>query len=313
MPTPTVLLFGSTAVGKTAALDTIATDINASPVEIISADSRQVYREMDLGTAKPTAAERRRIPYHLVDVVTPRESWDVGQFVEAADLLVPEIYGRGAVPVICGGTAFYHRGYLFGLPGTPRASAELRRQLEERLHTEGLEPLRRELRAVDPQSDRRIAANDRYRVVRALEVYHTSGYPLSSYVAPTSLRAEVSPIVVGLYRPREELYRRIDERVDQMFAAGLPAEVARLLETGYTEHDPGLQTIGYREFFQVAGGPPWGDAALDEIRRLIARNTRRYAKRQETFFRRIPGVQWIDADDESALRRTLAPVLDTAR
>ncbi len=313
MPTPTVLLFGSTAVGKTAALDTIATDSNTSPVEIISADSRQVYRELDIGTAKPTAAERRRTPYHLVDVVTPREFWDVGQFVEAADLLVPKISGRGAVPVICGGTAFYHTGYLYGLPGTPRASVELRRELEERLRTKGLEDLRRELRAVDPQSDHRIALNDRYRVVRALEVYYTSGYPLSSYVPPTTLRAEVSPIVVGLFRPREELYRRIDARVDQMFAAGLPAEVARLLEMGYTKHDPGLQTIGYREFFQVAGSPPWDHTALKQIRQLIARNTRRYAKRQETFFKRIPGVQWIDADDASALRRTLRPVLDTGR
>lgn len=313
MQTPTVLLFGSTAVGKTAAIDAIATDINSSPVEIISADSRQVYREMDIGTAKPSPAEQRRVPYHLIDVLTPREPWDVGRFVEAADGLVTQIREGGAVPVISGGTAFYHQGYLFGLPGTPRASLKMRRQLEERLHQEGLEELRRELRTVDPDSDRRIGANDRYRVLRALEVYYTSGRPLSSYVPPTTLRPGVAPVIVGLSRPREELYRRIEDRVDQMFADGLPREVVRLLEAGYRPTDPGLQTIGYREFFQGKGSPPWREAALEEIRQLIARNTRRYAKRQETFFKRIPGVQWIHAEDHRALRRTLEPVLDTGR
>lgn len=313
MPEPTVLLFGSTAVGKTAALGTIATDTNSPPIEIISADSRQVYRDMDIGTAKPDSEEQRRTRYHLIDVVSPRESWDVGQFVEAADELIPEIRRRSALPVICGGTAFYHQGYLLGLPGTPRASRETRLQLEERLYREGLEELRRELRSVDPESDRRIAANDRYRVLRALEVYHTSGYPLSSYVPPTTPRPGVAPQVVGLYRPRQELYRRISARVDQMFTAGLSEEVGWLLEKGYKPTDPGLQTIGYREFFQVGGTPPWSDTILGKVRDAVDRNTRRYAKRQETFFKRIPGVQWIHADDVHALLQTFEPLLDTVR
>ena len=313
MPSPTLLLVGPTAVGKTAALDALAHDFPTVHLEIISADSRQVYRMMNIGTATPDVQERRRTPHHLIDVISPGESWDVGQFVEAADALIPRIRARGAVPVICGGTAFYHQGYIFGLPGTPRASVALRRRLEDRLDREGLEALRRELREVDPESDRRIAPNDRYRVVRALEVYHTSGRPLTAYGVPSTPRSGVAPVVVGLYRTREELYRRIAVRVDRMFEEGLPEEVARVLELGYSPTAPGLRTIGYREFFDVGGHPPWSDATLEQVRALIVRNTRRYAKRQETFFRRLSGVQWIHADDGQRLRDASAPVLDTHR
>jgi tRNA dimethylallyltransferase len=313
MPKSTVMLFGSTAVGKTSVIDALAADPTFPSLEIISADSRQVYRGMEIGTAKPTGEQQRRARYHLIDTVSPRETWDVGQFVESAERLIPEIRGRGAVPVLCGGTAFYHHGYLFGLPGTPRASRETRQALEYRLQRDGLEALRRELRGVDPESEHRIADNDRYRVLRALEVYYTSGSPLSSYSRPTTPRAGISPVIVGLYRPREEIHRRIASRVDQMFADGLAREVTELLHEGYEPSDPGMQTIGYREFFEIGGRPPWSGAVLDEVRELIARNTRRYAKRQETFFKRIPGVQWILADDYQALKRALEPVLDMGR
>ncbi|MFW5828154.1 MAG: tRNA (adenosine(37)-N6)-dimethylallyltransferase MiaA, partial [Alkalispirochaeta sp.] len=232
MSTPTLLLVGPTAVGKTAALDVLTHDSTTVPLEIISADSRQVYRMLDIGTAKPDDHLLRRIPHHLINVVSPDESWNVGRFVEASDALVSEIRDRGAAPVICGGTAFYHHGYIFGLPGTPQGSSALRRRLEDRLCRDGLEALRRELRVVDPESDRRIAANDRYRVVRALEVYHTSGRPLSSYTVPSTPRSGVTPVIVGLYRPREELYQRIAARVDRMFEEGLPDEVVRVVECG---------------------------------------------------------------------------------
>ncbi|MFW5693579.1 MAG: tRNA (adenosine(37)-N6)-dimethylallyltransferase MiaA [Alkalispirochaeta sp.] len=313
MPTPTLLIVGSTAVGKTAALDALVQDSRCPPLEIISADSRQVYTFMDIGTAKPTPQERARAPYHVIDMISPQESWDVGQFVETADSLIPLIRDRGAVPVICGGTGFYHQGFMYGLPGTPRASHELRHHLEQRVHREGLEALRSELRTVDPLSEQRIAPNDRYRVIRALEVYHTSGNPLSSYTNPSTPRPGVSPVVVGLYRSRDELYRRIAARVERMFKAGLPDEVVRLLEMGYSPSDPGLQTIGYREFFEIGGPPPWRTPVLDQVRAMVERNTRRYAKRQETFFRRFPRVQWVPAEDDQALRDACAAVLDTHR
>ncbi len=275
------------------------------PFEIISADSRQVYRSMDIGTAKPSPAVLRRIRHHLIDVIDPDESWDVGRFVAECDRLVPEIEGRGKRAIISGGTAFYVRGYLFGLPRTPPTPPTLRAHLAERLVREGLDALRDELRRVDPASDERIAANDRYRVLRALEVYYTAGRPLSEYAVPQTPRSDREVVAVGLYRERDELYRRIDERVDAMFDVGLPREVESLVRRGYTAADAGMRTIGYREFFSVGGAPPWSVASLERIRNEIARNSRRYAKRQETFFRRLPGVTWIHADADAACEAVL--------
>ena len=299
----TLLFFGPTGVGKTDALRSLS-----DFYELISADSRQVYRGLDIGTAKPGAGERQRIRHHLIDICDPRDSWDVGQFVEAADRLIPQIAGRGRVPVVSGGTAFYLKGFLFGLPGTPRGSAKLRAELEHRLEQRGLAELRRELKTVDPEAERRIAENDRYRVLRALEVYHTAGTPLSSFDEPTVPREGVHARLVGVYRPREDLYDRINRRVEHMFHCGLPSEVAGLRDQGYVWTDPGMQTIGYREFGELGGDPPWSESTLRRIQDRIARNSRRYAKRQETFFRRLPGVSWVDATDPAALRR----VLDTA-
>jgi len=299
-------------VGKTAAIADLVRTTTTHTWELISADSRQVYRGLDIGTAKPSSAERALLPHHLIDVCDPRESWDVGQFVERADALVDGIRRRGATPLISGGTAFYIRGYLFGLPGTPKASAELRARLDQRLADEGLDRLREELERVDPASAARIAPADAYRILRALEVYHTAGRPLSSYAPPETVRPGVRPLMVGLFRDRRDLYARIDRRVEEMFAAGLPAEVAALLEQGYGADDPGMQTIGYREFLEL-GPPPWSPATLGDVRDRIARNTRRYAKRQETFFRRLPGVRWVRAGETRDLHAALEPVLDMGR
>lgn len=299
-----LLLIGTTAVGKTAVLRQLATRLPTVQFEIISADSRQVYRGMDIGTAKPTAAERERTPHHLIDILDPRDDWDVGRFVEAADRLVADIRRRGAVPVISGGTAFYVRGYLFGLPKTPKAGPELRRRLEERRDREGLEALRRELASVDPESAAKIAPRDAYRIMRALEVYHATGRPRSAFRYPDAPRESVAPVVVGLRREREVLARRIDRRVAAMFDAGLPDEVAGLAAQGLTLADPGMRSIGYREFLEH-GPPPWSESDLSTIRDLIVRNTRGYAKRQETFFRRLPNVRWADADDSAGVTKLL--------
>jgi len=266
-------------------------------LEVISADSRQVYRGFDIGTAKPSEEERELLPHHLVDICDGHEAYDVGRFVAACDRLVPEIAGRGGTAVLAGGTAFYLQGYLYGLPGTPHAAPEVRHTLEERLAREGLSALRRELAEVDPVSESRIGENDAYRVVRALEVYETSRRPLSSYPVPSEIRNRLDPLIIGIFRERDELYHRINERVRHMFAAGLPDEVASLLARGYGTDSPGFEGIGYREFLEVGGTPPWTASELEAIRERIARNTRRYAKRQETFFRRIPRVAWIHAED----------------
>jgi tRNA dimethylallyltransferase len=263
---------------------------------VVSADSRQVYRGFDIGTAKPDAETLQQIPHHLIDISDGTESFDVGRFLSACDRLVPEIQERGAVAIISGGTAFYLQAYLLGLPDTPPSDATVRADLEDELGRDGLPALRAQLRAVDAFTEQRISANDGYRVLRALEVYRLAGRPLSSYPVPQTLRPGIKPLVVGLHREREELYRRINLRVAAMMTDGLPEEVAHLLASGYAGEEPGFRSIGYREFLTEAGKPPWSREQLDTVATEIARNSRRYAKRQELFFRRLPLVHWVAAD-----------------
>jgi tRNA dimethylallyltransferase len=253
----------------------------------------QVYRHMDVGTAKPPAWLRERLPHHLLDVVDPDRQFNVGEFVHRADELVAQIVARGRHPVLCGGCAFYLRSFINGLPDSPPADAEVRAALKAELAERGLAALRQELERVDPVSCAAIGEQDGYRLLRALEVYRTSGRPRSAFVNPDVPRDCYRFLLIGLERPREELYRRIDRRVEQMIAAGLAAEVKALLARGYTAADPGMRGIGYREFFTA--GP-------QEVEEAIKGNSRRYAKRQITFFRSLPGVHWHHPEDVPALQ-----------
>lgn len=306
-PQPSVVfLFGPTATGKTALLkDLFGNDVNG-PAEIISADSMQVYRHMDIGTAKPTPEERAALPHHLIDLKEPDEGYHVGEFVGRAERLVHEITDRGALPVIAGGTAFYFKVFLHGLPGTPEARPETRSALQERLENEGLPALRRELEEHDPESAARIAETDTYRILRALEVLYETGKPRSAFAVPAEPRRDMRILTVGLSRERSELYSRINARVEEMVSAGLPDEVRRLTAMGYAPPDPGMRAIGYREFFREPPGtpssrerPPLRDLGTDlpAITTAIQRNSRRYAKRQLTFFRKLPGVEWFEPED----------------
>lgn len=306
-----LVLFGPTAVGKTGLLFSFP-DI---PIEVISADSMQVYRGFDLGTAKPSASERAMVPHHLIDVLEPDTPFDVGEFVGACDRLVPEICSRGAVPVIAGGTAYYLRAYLYGLPPTPPADPHVRAVLQRRLQEEGLPALRAELARIDPDDEARIGAGDAYRVLRALEVYHTAGRPRTSYAYPARPRPGVNALVVGLTRERAELYRRINQRVNAMFDAGLPDEVAELAANGARADWPACAAIGYREFFELGVAPPWTRAQVEAVRESVARNTRRYAKRQITFMKQLPIVRWMDPSapaDRAGFGLLLRELLNTS-
>ncbi|MFO8064561.1 MAG: tRNA (adenosine(37)-N6)-dimethylallyltransferase MiaA [Spirochaetota bacterium] len=301
-------LFGPTASGKTALLTRLR-------AEVISADSMQVYRHLDIGTAKPSAAERAAVPHHLIDIKDPDEQYHAGEFVSHAERLVGEITERGRLPVVSGGTAFYIRNFVFGLPGTPQGSPQLRESLRARLSAEGAAALYEELQEVDPETAGRISPNDTYRILRGLEVYHASGHPLSSYPVPDTPRSDVDVTLVGIWREREELRARIDARVDSMMEAGLAREVEKVCRMGYGPEAPGLRSIGYREFFELAGDVGCAFSALEparlsQIAEEIKRNTRRYAKRQMTFFRRLPGVQWVHAEDEAALLELTASLGD---
>jgi tRNA dimethylallyltransferase len=315
---PVCILFGPTASGKTAALTRLFAEGPGEgpvcPAEVVSADSMQVYRGMDIGTAKPGPEERRRLPHHLIDIRDPDEQFTAGDFVRLADAACVDIARRGKLPVVSGGTGFYLKNFILGLPEAPPSDPAIRAALRNELAGRGAAALMEELGAVDPASAGRIHLNDEYRLLRALEVVRLSGRPLSSYPVsgggpvrgePGSRgehggasRPEYRFLIIGLERPREELYRRINERCAAMFRAGLPEEAAGLWKKGYTPEDPGLRAIGYREFF-VEDEPGLyrlsGDFAAVEA--LIARNSRRYAKRQRTYFASLPEVKWMAPDD----------------
>ena len=302
-PRVTILL-GPTAVGKSQLLGELLPRLRRWRVEVINADSRQVYRGLDAGTAKPTARLRRLLPHHLIDVVEPDRQFTAGDFVRAADRLVAEIDRRGGRAMVAGGTAFYLWSFLHGLSTAPPADARIRRALQERLRTQGAARLHAELARSDPDGAARLPVADVNRVLRALEVVQLTGKPWSSFRPAERVRRDVELLIVGLHRERAELYERIDRRVEEMFAGGLVSEVAELRARGYHRDTPGLRSIGYAEFF-AAGSVPEG-----EVLRLVQRNTRRLAKRQLTFFRRFPEVCWLPAgataEVGAALQRFLA-------
>lgn len=258
----------------------------------------QVYLHMDIGTAKPTPAERARMVHHLVDIVEPGSQFNAGEFVKRAETLIADISQRGKHPVVSGGTAFYIRSLLYGLPESPPGRAEARERLRERQLAEGQAALYEELCRRDPLAGARIQPNDRYRTTRALEILEATGRSVFSFAWPSAPRPELDTLVLGLERPREELYARIGQRVERMFSEGLAAEVKGLLARGFGPGDPGMRGIGYREFLEMQSGC----MTLADVRDAIVQDTRRYAKRQLTFFRAIRGVQWMHPDDVAGIR-----------
>ncbi len=287
---PVILLFGPTGVGKTDLIESLFSE----GYEIINADSIQMYRGFDIGSAKVSPEVQLRIPHHLIDSLDPREDFTVAQFVHTVDRLIPEIYGRKRVPLISGGTGFYVKNFLCGLPETPSVNPATRERLQRLLEEQGAEALYTWLQAVDPPTAQRLPLTDSYRIMRALEVYEDTGRPLSSYKVPHTIREHLDPLVICLTRPVEELRERIALRVDIMFQEGVEAEVSTLAKQ-YGSQVPPMRGIGYREFFQ-------GFSSSKEIEDAIITNSRRYAKRQMTFFRKIPEVQMVEAPHVAAVK-----------
>jgi tRNA dimethylallyltransferase len=290
-----LFLFGPTGVGKTQILSRCF----STGYEVISADSMQVYRHMDIGTAKPSAQMLKTVPHHLIDTHHPSQQCSVGDFVDRAMELIPQIESRGNRAVVSGGTAFYFKHLLFGLPEAPPSDEKIRKSLEAQAENIGLEAMYDQLREVDPLGAQRIHRTDSHRIIRALEVWYAHGNPLSSYNRGSHGLRERSDVgIIGLFRDTEELYARIGERVDLMFTEGLVGEIRSLLAMGAKEDWPGMRGIGYREFMIARQS---GELSKRGIRDEIARNTTRYAKRQMTFFRSLPDVHWIQADDQQAV------------
>lgn len=266
----------------------------------------QVYRHMDIGTAKPSARQRSLLPHHLVDIAEPSQQYNAGEFVKAAEGLIGQIRARGRVPVVSGGTAFYVRSLLFGLPESPPGSPETREALRERERCEGQRALYDELCRRDPQAAVRIQPNDRYRTIRALEILEATGRSVFSFRWPSVPRSDYRFLLIGLDRDRADLYARIEQRVSRMFETGLVAEVKHLLAMGYDRRDPGMRGIGYREFFEMQRGC----MSMSGLREAIARDSRRYAKRQLTFFRAIGGVVWLHPDQAGEIRSRVEMFLE---
>ncbi len=292
---PFIFLFGPTGVGKTALLEQLFT----TGYEVVNADSKQVYRYLDIGSAKPEPEILQHIPHHLIDIKEPWEQFSVGEFVHRADAACEDIILRGQTPIICGGTAYYFKHFYYGLPKSPKSDPVIRDRIAQQTHIKGLVWVYERLQKIDPVSAEKIHPADGYRITRALEVYETSGKPLSSFSLPTEAREGVNPIIIGLHRDRSELQKRLEQRVASMFSRGLEQEVAALKARGATEDWPGMQGIGYKEFFIADKHPEMNS---DDIAQLIVHNSRLYAKRQMTFFKSLPNVHWVHPENISLIQ-----------
>jgi tRNA dimethylallyltransferase len=281
---------GATATGKSALAIAVAERLDG---EVISADAFAAYRRFDVGTAKPTPAERRGIPHHLIDVKDPTEPYSAGEFATRARAIAEEVLGRRRLPILCGGTGFYVRAFFDGLFDGPKRDARLRRALAHLAAVRGTAFLARALRLLDPASAARVAPNDTSRLVRFLEIALTTGRPASELFASSpGARWERPAVKLLLALPRPVLYGRISARFSRSFLGELPEEVQRITASGVPLDAPAFAAIGYRDTAEYVSGrlgrQEWEDRIL-----LF---TRRFAKRQETWFRKEPGVVTLEAD-----------------
>jgi len=298
-----VFILGPTAVGKSRAAIGLALKFGG---EVVNGDSVQVYRGFDIGTDKPSAADRRTVPHHLIDIVEPNVQFTAADFVREALTAAGGIVGRGHVPFVVGGTGLYLKALVDGLFPGPGRDPALRAALEAEARDSGLEALFRRLERVDPAYARRIRSRDRIRIIRALEVWSLTGRPLSEHFLRTaSPTTGYRVLKVGLELDRAGLYRRIEERVERMFGRGLLDEARELLARGISESAPPFRALGYRQALACLRG----DISLDEAKALTKTATRQYAKRQMTWFRKMDGVVWFSAEALPALEQHLEKLL----
>ena len=293
-----VVLTGPTAVGKTALTESLF----SNGFEIINADSVQIYRGLDIGSAKPDRDLQRRIPHHLIDIRDPWEEYSSGDFVKDALSAMEGIWDRGNIPLVTGGTMYYIKHLVYGPPQTPEADMSIRAEVAEECRVKGSEWAYSYLASIDPVSAERINRNDIYRITRAIEVYRASGRPLSSFPLSTSPREDISFALIGLSRDRNILSRRIEQRAAQMFDEGLYDEVRALIDSGADRSWPGMEGIGYREFFDAAED---GESSVHDICDSIIRDSKRYAKRQITFLSSMKEFSIFSPEDEDGVRSFL--------
>lgn len=305
---PLLVIVGPTAVGKTDLAVAVAHRIGG---EILSADAMQVYRGLDVGTDKPSPERRRGVPHHLIDVADPREKFSAARYRELARRALAEVLARGRVPIVCGGTGLYVRAFVDDLLPVPGGyDPALRARLEEQARREGAPAMHRRLAEVDPEAAARIHPHNVRRVVRALEAYEATGRPMSELQRAARLNARPLPAVwVGLIRPREELYARIDRRVDDQIRRGLVEETRRLLAAGVEPGCTAMQALGYKEMADYLAGRVSFAAAV----RRLKQATRHYARRQIIWFRPDPRIRWFDLSTFPDLAAAASAVADHYR
>jgi len=307
---PVIVLVGPTAIGKTALSLEVAEHFGC---EIISMDSMQVYRFMDIGTAKVSNQERARIPHHLIDICDPDDQYNAARFVTDAITTMQEIIARGKIPFITGGTGLYLSALLNGLFEEVAVTPEIRDQVQELFNEQGREVVYRELQKVDPESAARIHINDTQRLLRALEIYKSSGIPWSQHLknhqqAPRPVTCS-NLLLLCLTCDRALLYDRIEQRTQIMLEDGLIDEVHSLLEKGYQGSLPSMQAIGYKHALQYISG----EKKLSEATQELVRDTRRYAKRQLTWFKNQQHMQWVAREDHKTVFSKITRLLEQSQ
>ncbi len=285
-----VIIVGPTAVGKSLLAVKLASTING---QIVSADSMQVYRYMDIGTAKPSCEERGGIEHFMMDIVDPDQDFNAGMYTLMARKTVDEIINRGKTPIVVGGTGLYIKTLTRGIVNVPEKDEKLRKELLRERDINGIDSLYRRLSKVDPVTAKQIHHNDSLRIIRALEVYIKTKKPISEWRQTHSFRDKpYKTIKFGLCLERPLLYKRIEDRVEDMIKRGFVEEVSSLISRGYSPSLKSMQSVGYREICRfIKGGLSYDEALL-----LIKRNTKRYAKRQMTWFRKESDILWYSSD-----------------
>ncbi len=290
-----VIILGPTAVGKSELAIDLAQRLAG---EIINCDSMQVYRGFDIGTDKPPLEIRQKVCHHLIDIVDPDTQFTAAAFVEHALTAIQQIVSRNHLPLVVGGTGLYLKALTEGLFPGPGRNQEVRQNIEREIETHGLDVLYQRLLTVDPEYGQKIHPHDRVRIVRALEVYVLTGKPISEHFKSTRPYLEGFKLTkIGLKLDKKELSKRIDERVDRMFARGLVTETQKLLSQGIPESAPPFQALGYKQVLNYLRGK----ISLDEAKEQTKKETRQYAKRQTTWFRRMKGIVWFNPKEREKI------------
>ena len=297
-----LVIVGPTASGKSALALEVAKHI---PAEIISADSRQVYKHLDIGTAKPTEEVLKSTPHHFIDIHEPNEKFNAGDFQGQGRNIISQILDRKKLPIVCGGTGLYVQALIDGFFEQPEFTKKVRSTLEARLKNEGAEALYDELRNVDPKSAATMDATKFRRVIRALEVFYETGVPISQFHSNHTKDSLYNAVWIGLEWKREELYRRINSRVDKMIQEGFINEVRHLQSLGFDDRFQALQTVGYKEAYQYLRN----EISYERMVELMKQNTRRFAKRQMTWFRKEKRIQWFRLHREIEIENIAQKIL----